>query len=165
MKKLLAKLALIAAAVSFLAGCPSTPLTRPTDTGKVVTPDSTMKSLDPLKDPANVLSKRSVYFDLDSNTVKDEFRTMLQAHAKYLIENPKRKIRIEGNTDERGTREYNLALGSRRGDAVKKVLNVLGVAESRIETVSFGKEKPKATGSDEASWAENRRADIVYDGE
>jgi peptidoglycan-associated lipoprotein len=184
MKKLLTHLSLFVASAALLAACQSTPLdtdkpatptttttttTPPPDTGTKTMPttktDSNARGLHPLKDPANILSKRSVYFDYDSNVVRDEFRAMLQAHAKYLIENGNRKIRIEGNTDERGTREYNLALGSRRGDAIKKVLNVLGVPESRIEVVSLGKEKPKATGSDEASWAENRRGDIVYDGE
>lgn len=119
----------------------------------------------PLTDPNNVLSKRSVYFDFDSNAVKDEYRNMIQAHARYLNDNRSRNIKIEGNCDERGSREYNLALGQRRAEAVKKVITVLGVADGRIETVSFGEEKPKNPGHDEAAWAENRRADIRYNGE
>ena len=119
----------------------------------------------PLKDPNNVLSKRSVYFEYDSNAVKDEYRNMLQAHARYLGDNRNTNIRIEGNCDERGSREYNLALGQRRAESVKKVMTVLGVSDGRIETVSFGEEKPVATGHDEQAWSQNRRADIKYAGE
>jgi peptidoglycan-associated lipoprotein len=119
----------------------------------------------PLTDPSNILSKRSVYFDFDSNVVKDEYRGVVTAHAKYMTDKKDTKIRIEGNCDERGSREYNLALGQRRAEAVKKVMTVLGVQEGRIETVSFGEEKPVAPGHDEASWAQNRRGDIRYVGE
>jgi peptidoglycan-associated lipoprotein len=94
--------------------------------------------------------------------VKDEFKPVIEAHSQYLIKNTDRKIVIQGNTDERGGSEYNLALGQKRAEAVRRALNLLGVADSQIEAVSFGKEKPKATGSNEAAWAENRRADIVY---
>jgi len=120
----------------------------------------------PLTDPNSPLSKRSVYFDFDSNAVKDEYRGLIQAHARYLT-NDKRDahIRIEGNCDERGSREYNLALGQRRAEAVKKMMTVLGVGDGRIETVSYGEEKPVAQGHDEAAWAQNRRADIKYAGE
>jgi len=117
---------------------------------------------DPLNDPKGVLAKRSVYFDFDSYIVKDEFKPVVEAHAKYLGANKGRKIVIQGNTDERGGREYNLALGQKRAEAVRKSLSVLGVADTQMEAVSFGKEKPKAQGSDEAAWAENRRADIAY---
>ena len=121
---------------------------------------------DPLKDPNNVLYKRSVYFDFDSNAVKDEFRPVVQAHSKYMTADKRdAKIRIEGNCDERGSREYNLALGQRRAEAVKKVMTVLGVQDARIETVSFGEEKPASTGHDEGAWQQNRRADIKYPGE
>ncbi len=119
-------------------------------------------SVDPLNDPQGVLAKRSVYFDYDSYVVKDEFKSLVEAHAKYLVGNKARKILIQGNTDERGGREYNLALGQKRAEAVHKALALLGVPEAQVEAVSLGKEKPKATGSDEASWAENRRSDIVY---
>ena len=112
------------------------------------------------------LAKRSVYFDYDSNAVKDEYRGLVQDHSRYMTTAKKdSRIRIEGNADERGSREYNLALGQRRAEAVKRVMTVLGVADGRIETISFGEEKPKANGHDEASWAENRRADIRYAGE
>ena len=144
---------------------PATPATASTQ-GSTATP-ATASSVEgnPLTDPNNILSKRSVYFDFDSNVIKDEYRGLIQAHARYLVEHPQAHIRIEGNTDERGSREYNLALGQRRADAVKKVMTVLGVPDSRIETVSFGEEKPVAPGHDEASWAQNRRADIKYAGE
>ena len=118
-----------------------------------------------LKDPGNILSRRSVYFDFDSNLVKDEFRPLVTAHARYLQQNPGAKIRIEGNGDERGSREYNIALGQRRSEAVKQMMQLLGARPDQIESVSFGEEKPRTTGHDEASWAENRRADIVYLGE
>jgi peptidoglycan-associated lipoprotein len=122
----------------------------------------TAGSTDPLNDPKGVLAKRSIYFDLDSYSVRDDFKPVLESHAKYLIANRGRKIIIQGNTDERGGGEYNLALGQKRAEAVRRSLNLLGVAENQMEAVSFGKEKPKALGSDEAAWAENRRADIVY---
>lgn len=116
----------------------------------------------PLKDPSNILSKRSVYFELDSNVVKDEFKPLVSAHARYLQQNRGQKVTVQGNADERGSREYNLALGQRRADAVKQAMQLLGAQSEQIETVSFGEEKPRATGHDEKSWAENRRADIVY---
>lgn len=116
----------------------------------------------PLKDPSNILSKRNIYFDFDSDAVKAEFRPMLEAHAKYLIANTAAKVVLQGNTDERGTREYNLALGQRRSVAVKKSLNLLGVQDKQIETVSFGKEKATEACADEACAKTNRRVDIVY---
>ncbi|HET7548979.1 MAG TPA: peptidoglycan-associated lipoprotein Pal [Usitatibacter sp.] len=119
----------------------------------------------PLHDPNNVLSKRSVYFDFDSNVVKDEFRPLVQAHARYMVEHRDSRVRIEGNCDERDSREYNLALGQRRAEAVKKIMTVLGAPDARIETISYGEEKPVAMGHDESSWAKNRRADIKYAGE
>ena len=119
-------------------------------------------SKDPLNDPNSPLSRRSVYFDFDSFVVKDEFRPVVQAHAAFLGTNKTRRVVIQGNTDERGSREYNLALGQKRAEAVRRSLTALGVPDAQIEAVSFGEEKPKATGSDEASYAENRRADIVY---
>jgi peptidoglycan-associated lipoprotein len=122
-------------------------------------------AVNPLKDPGNILSKRSIYFDFDSNLVKDEYKPIVTAHAKYLQQNRAAKMKIEGNADERGSREYNLALGQRRAEAVRQIMTLLGAGTDQIETVSFGEEKPRATGHDEASWAENRRADIVYQGE
>jgi peptidoglycan-associated lipoprotein len=134
-------------------------------TGTTTPTQQTAITGNPLTDPNNILSKRSVYFDFDSNVVKDEFRPVVQAHAKYMVEKKDAKVRVEGNCDERGSREYNLALGQRRAEAVKKVMTVLGVQEGRIETVSFGEEKPADPGHDEAAWAKNRRGDIKYVGE
>ena len=143
-----------------------TPAAKPAETGTSAKPlGAATVAVDPLKDPANILSKRSVYFDFDSSIVKDEFKPIVAAHAKYLSQNQSRHMRIEGNTDERGSSEYNLALGQRRADAVKQMMQLLGAPASQIETVSFGKEKPRATGHDESAWSQNRRADIKYQGE
>lgn len=120
-------------------------------------------ALDPLNDPNSPLAKRSVYFDFDSYVVKREYDSVADVHARYLSKNQK-KVLIQGNTDERGGREYNLALGQKRAEALRKKMAILGVPEAQMEAVSLGKEKPKATGSDEQSWAENRRDDIVYIG-
>ncbi|MEK9802028.1 MAG: peptidoglycan-associated lipoprotein Pal [Curvibacter sp.] len=109
---------------------------------------------------ANV--SRLVYFDYDSYVIKPEFQALLDAHARYIRADRSRKVVIEGHTDERGGREYNLALGQRRAEAVRRALGLLGVADSQVEAVSFGKEKPAAAGSDEAAWAKNRRAEIGY---
>ena len=110
--------------------------------------------------PANVA--RIVLFDYDSYVVKPEYQSLIEAHARYLRANGGRQIVIEGHTDERGGREYNLALGQRRSEAVRRALGLLGVADTQIEAVSFGKEKPATMGSDESSWAQNRRAEITY---
>ena len=109
-----------------------------------------------------VLAKRSIYFELDSYEVKGEYRTIVEAHANFLRKNPGRKVVIEGNTDERGSREYNLSLGQKRAEAVKKMLVLLGVPDAQLEAVSFGEEKPKALGKDDAAYAENRRGDLSY---
>jgi peptidoglycan-associated lipoprotein len=169
----------IAASLAIIAGCSSTQTgtTAPisdsqsgqgqTNAGGPGTVDLTrgqgqMLGASELTDPKNVLSKRSVYFDFDSAEVKDEFRSMLQAHATYLQRTPSAKMLIQGNTDERGSREYNIALGQRRADAVKRTLVLLGAPAAAIETVSLGKEKPRRTGHSEADFAENRRGDILY---
>lgn len=118
-----------------------------------------------LKDPKSTLFKREVYFDLDSYAIRPEFQPLIEAHAKFLQNNPKYKMLIQGNADERGSREYNLALGQKRAEAVKKALQLLGANESQVEAVSLGKEKPRCTESTEECWAQNRRADILYTGE
>jgi len=118
-----------------------------------------------LRDPNNILSKRIIYFDFDSNLVKEEFRPLVAAHAKYISQDRNAKMIIQGNTDERGSREYNIALGQRRSDAVKQMMTVLGADGPRVESVSFGEEKPRMQGASEAAYAENRRAEIVYQGE
>ena len=138
----------------------------PTTSGTQTTPVTGMQGrIDPLKDPINVLSKRVIYFDYNTDAVKSEFASLIQAHASYLSQNRNRKVRLEGHADERGSREYNMALGQRRSNAVRKATSVLGVGDERMETISFGEDKPKSTGHDEASWAQNRRVEIVYDGE
>ncbi len=119
-------------------------------------------SSQPWNDPKSALYERSVYFGFDEYTVQTKYQKMLSAHASYLKANPKQKVIIQGNTDDRGTAEYNLALGQRRSDAVRKSLNLMGVSDDQIEAVSFGKEKPKVEGDNESAWTENRRADIVY---
>jgi peptidoglycan-associated lipoprotein len=131
-------------------------------TGTTMSPTTTR---DPLRDPASPLARRSIYFDFDSFTVKDEFRPLVEAHARYLAGNRSARMTIQGNADERGSREYNIALGQKRAEAVKRMMQVMGVQDGQVETVSFGKEKPKAVGHDETAWAQNRRDDIVYSGE
>jgi peptidoglycan-associated lipoprotein len=170
---------LVAAAVAaVLAGCASsvklddkptpvetrtpTAVTPNTNGAATPTPQSQVTSVDlSKKAPAAEELPRVVYFDFDSFVVKDEFRPTIEAHAKMLSSNRSRKLAIEGHTDERGGREYNLALGQKRAEAVAKSLTLLGVQESQIEAVSFGEERPAVQGSDEAAWAKNRRAELV----
>lgn len=113
-----------------------------------------------LAGPANTV--KTIYFDFDSYVLKPEFQSVVEAHARYLTANTSRKIAIEGHTDERGGREYNLALGQKRAEAVRRALGLSGVTDSQVEAVSFGKEKPAASGFDESSMAKNRRAEIRY---
>lgn len=109
-----------------------------------------------------VYRNRSVFFDFDESTVRQQDRPVVELQGQYLARNPELHVRVEGNTDERGSSEYNLALGQRRAQAVVSALQVFGVKPGQMEAVSFGKEKPRAAGHDEADWAQNRRADIVY---
>ena len=115
-----------------------------------------------LTDPNIPLSKRSIYYEFDKFDVRDEYRPLIEAHGKYLRENPSAKMLIQGNTDERGSREYNVALGQRRSDGVKKMLLLLGAKENQIESVSLGEEKPKSEGANEQAWSQNRRSDMLY---
>jgi peptidoglycan-associated lipoprotein len=117
---------------------------------------------DPRKDPASPLAKREVFFDYDSFVVKDEYRPMLEAHAAYLMSHRDVRLILQGNTDERGSREYNLALGQKRAEAVRKALAVMGVNDAQLEAVSFGEEKLRNEGHTEDAHAENRRVDVVY---
>ena len=159
-----------------LAACSSTPAEKPTPvetkpapapttTAPVTQPPVQADPLAAVRDPNNILSKRSVYFDFDKYDIKSQYQQLVEAHAKFLVAQPQVKILIQGNTDERGSSEYNLALGQKRAEAVKKAMGLLGAKDSQMEAVSLGKEKPKATGHDEAAWTENRRADILYPGE
>jgi peptidoglycan-associated lipoprotein len=118
-----------------------------------------------LKDPNSILSKRSVYFDFDKFEVKEQYRPLVEAHAKFLRDNPSAKMLVQGNADERGSREYNIGLGQRRSDSVKKMLLLLGAKESQIEAVSLGEEKPQCSDHGEDCWAKNRRDDMLYNGE
>lgn len=118
-----------------------------------------------LKEAGSVLAKRSIYYDFDSYSIKEEYVPVVDAHAKLLMQHGDLKIAVQGNCDDRGSREYNLALGQRRADSVKRAMVLLGVGDKQIETVSFGAEKPVAFGQDEESWAQNRRSDIIYPGE
>lgn len=114
-------------------------------------------------DPESLISReRSLFFDFDSYTVRSEYRSMLSNHASYLGSAPSLAIRIEGNSDERGGAEYNLALGQKRAEAVRRSLKLLGVKASQMEATSWGKERPRATGHNEAAWSQNRRVDLVY---
>ena len=144
-------LAAAAAVTAVLSGCSSVSLDEGNKAGTLAGEQSAAQTtaVNPFLDPANPLYYRSVYF-------------AFEAHAKWLAANPEVKIVIQGNTDERGGREYNLALGQKRSEAVLQRLQLLGIPSSRIEAVSFGKEKPIALGHSEEAWAQNRRADIVY---
>ena len=118
--------------------------------------------VDPLNDPNNILSNRSTYYPFDVSVVQEADKPLVQAHAKYLSEHSNRKARLEGNCDERGSNEYNLGLGQRRADGVKKMLELGGAKDSQLETVSYGEEKPRCTDHNEACWKQNRRTDLNY---
>ncbi len=143
-------------------------------TAKAVLPpavpsDTASKSVAPVEIAASNLGAagptgvaKIIYFDYDSFTIKPEFQSAVEAHAKFMGSNKIRRLAIEGHTDERGGREYNLALGQKRAESVRRALGLLGVTDAQVEAVSFGKEKPAASGSDEASLAKNRRAELNY---
>lgn len=133
----------------------ATPSAAPTPSAPVIT-------MDALDDPHGVLAKRSVYFPLDVDSVQDSDKPVVQAHGKYLGNHGDRKARVEGNADERGSSEYNLALGQRRADNVKKSLVLSGAKDAQVEATSYGEEKPKVVGHDESAWSQNRRADLNY---
>ena len=108
------------------------------------------------------LQNRTIYFDFDSSEVKSDYNGLVTAHARYLAANPTIRVRLEGNTDERGSREYNIGLGERRSQSVRRALTLQGVTDTQITTVSYGEERPAVTGHTEEAWARNRRVDIVY---
>ena len=179
MKNLLA----VASMVALLAACASTPTPEepkaavedrtpttvvPTKPGVATVTPATPKGdqlPNELKDPNNILSKRSLYYDYDKYDVKDEYKPLLQAHARYLTQNKNAKMLIQGNCDERGSREYNIALGQKRADGIKKMLLLMGAQESQLESVSLGEEKPRCTENTEACYSQNRRGDMLYGGE
>lgn len=118
-----------------------------------------------LQDPNSILSQRSVYYDYDSYTVKSDYRELVLSHARFLRDNAGASVILQGNTDDRGSREYNLALGQRRADSVKNMMTLAGARDEQIESVSLGEEKPRALGHGESAWSQNRRTDILYRGE
>jgi len=160
-------------AIAVLAGCASqstpesSPAPAPAPSANASTPSvrsssSASISGTPTRTSYAMPAARSVYYEFDRAEIKSEGVKTIEANAQYLRAHPEVKVKVEGNADERGSREYNLALGQRRADAVSKRMAILGIPTDRIEAVSFGKEKPKATGHDESAWSENRRSDIVY---
>ena len=178
-------LAFTVIAAAFLASCTSTPLetstpatsqstvgqavpgaspTAPsTSTTGVGRANAQSSALPAHQDPANPLSReRSVYFDYDDDSIKSQWLVVIERHGRYLASNPALPVTVQGHTDERGGREYNLALGQRRAEAVRRVLLIYGVKPTQVEAVSLGEERPKADGHDESAWQQNRRADIVY---
>jgi peptidoglycan-associated lipoprotein len=153
----------------FLIGCSSTPIV---DVSKPAGPSASNDSSDEkdldlasLRDPNNILSKRSIYFDYDKDVVKAEYKDLVEAHAKYVASHPKAKMTLTGNTDDRGSREYNVSLGQKRSVSVKKSMNVLGAQDAQIETVSFGEERANTNCKDDACYGKDRRVDISYEKE
>lgn len=144
---------------------PPTAQTQPTPGPDTRPLNPSAQSANPLTDPANILSKRSIFYDYDSFEVKPEYKSLIDAHGNYLASHASTKVTLQGNTDERGSREYNLALGQKRADGVRKMLSLLGVKDNQMEVVSFGEEKPRADCHEESCWSQNRRTDIVYQGE
>ncbi len=178
----------VASSALLFAGCASTPeeprtgaegrqpsaageapqaQSRPFERKAVAGTDMNARKSDPagMKNALGVPSQRSIYYDYDQFELKDEYRRIVEAHAKYLRENPGAKVMIQGNADERGSREYNVGLGQRRSENVKKALVLLGVRENQVESVSLGEEKPACTDHAENCWWKNRRGDIHYPGE
>ena len=176
--KLISTQGALLAAGLILAGCSSTPVTPPPAPAPAPAPmaQAPMPAPAPAPqtqvakveipahlDPKSLIStERSVYFDFDNFSVKPSYDAMLQRHVAYLAKNSQLAIKVEGSADERGSAEYNLALGQKRAEAVTRALKAYGVRDGQMEAISWGKEHPQATGHDEADWAQNRRADIAY---
>jgi peptidoglycan-associated lipoprotein len=179
MKRIIS-IALLLAGAALLSGCPKKHnVIEPPSAGSQVpgsgggAEDSASTSARALADQAAAngmggadatgpLARKVIYFDFDKSEIKPEFADLIAAHARNLASHPNLKLKLEGNTDERGTREYNIGLGERRAQAVRRALMLQGVAESQLNTVSFGAERPAAEGDDEAAWAQNRRVELVY---
>lgn len=167
MKKLVISIVLL----NLLAACASekpkeaapAPAPAPVAAAPVAAPAAPAQTaMDPLNDPKSILAGRSVYYPFDVSVVQAADKPLVEAHAKYLSEHASHAVRLEGNCDERGSNEYNLALGQRRADGVKKMLEMGGASAAQLSTVSYGEEKPRAAGHNEAAWAQNRRTDIDY---
>ena len=178
MRKGLNSVLLLIFSVALLAGCEGTTGTTKDDSTVTGSGSSGSSSSDsattsaagsgsswaghPLDDPNSLLAKRTVYFDFDESVILDQDRPILEAHAQYLSQNPGAAVTLEGHTDERGTREYNLALGERRAISVRQFMSLLGAAGQQMRTLSYGEERPAATGHNEEAWALNRRVEIIY---
>jgi len=158
------------ASLGFMAACKTKPEPAPppppqqttSDTSGVGDAGATVDDTATGGPTGELLSKRVVYFDFDRADIRADSQTVVAAHAAYLAKNPAQKVRLEGHADERGSREYNIGLGERRGQAVRRALLLQGVAETQLTTVSYGEERPAAAGSDEQAYALNRRVEIVY---
>ncbi len=179
MKRIMS-IALLVAGAALLAGCPkkntvSEPPTAGSQVSGATSGEGASTSSNALGSDASAqgangmgangtgpLARKVIYFDFDKSEIKPEFAEVIAAHARNLTSHPNLKMKLEGNTDERGTREYNIGLGERRAQAVKQALMLQGVAESQLTTVSFGSERPAVEGDDEAAWAQNRRVEMVY---
>jgi len=162
--------AVLMTSLALLAGCPSKPKEQPAppqqqstaDTSGVDNSGATLDSSESAGPSGELLSKRVIYFDFDKAEIRADSQPVVAAHAAFLAKNPSQKVRLEGHADERGSREYNIGLGERRGQAVRRALLLLGVAELQLSTVSYGEERPAVAGSDEQAYALNRRVEIVY---
>ncbi len=170
-------IALLLVGTVMLAGCPKKHNVNEPPVAGTQVPDSSgnagegaSTSATPLGDAeaaarslnAVPLSKKVIYFDFDKSEIKQEYADIVTAAARNLTSNPNLKLKLEGNTDNRGTREYNIGLGERRAQAVRRALMLQGVAESQLSTTSFGAERPAVEGDDESAWAQNRRVELVY---
>ena len=161
--------AVIVASLALFAGCKSPPPEQPTQTQQPTTDTSAVDNANAVVDDTatagpgeGLLANRIVYFDFDRSDIRADSQSVVAAHAAYLSKNPAQKVRLEGHADERGSREYNIGLGERRGQAVRRALLLQGVAETQLSTVSYGEERPAVAGSDEQAYAANRRVEIVY---
>lgn len=167
--KVFVSTAVLMASMALLAGCKSKPPEAPpapppsTDsTSGVADANANVEDTDAAGPAGELLSKRVIYFDYDRADIRADSQSIVSAHAQYLARNPSQKVRLEGHADERGSREYNIGLGERRGQAVRRALLLQGVAELQVTTVSYGEERPAVAGSDDQAYALNRRVEIVY---
>ena len=163
--------AVLMTSLAMLAGCPSKPKEQPApppqqqssaDTSGVDNAGATLDNSESAGPSGELLSKRVIYFDFDKSDIRADSQSVVAAHAAFLAKNPSQKVRLEGHADERGSREYNIGLGERRAQAVRRALMLQGVAEAQLSTVSYGEERPAVAGSDEQAYALNRRVEIVY---
>ena len=171
MNKTLGPALIALSAVLLLNGCPSKPIderepggtvTRPTGADTYPVPGAGAYAAADLNDPSSPLYQRNIYFEYDSSDIRPQFIDILRAHASYLSSNASALVTLDGHTDERGTREYNLALGDQRADTVRRFLLAEGVPDGRIQTMSYGEERPANSGHNESSWDLNRRVELVY---